>query len=107
MATLLDLIQHGASSPDDAASKLVNSIWDRVEFRSSATPSISADIAYDPNGPPSPLLQWLKPTVILTGNAGRTVIAPYGQAGEGGGFVAVGFFAAIVGIGFVLGRLSK
>ncbi|TAL42376.1 MAG: hypothetical protein EPN91_08330 [Salinibacterium sp.] len=108
-SSLIDLIRNGASSPDEVAAKLVPSIWDTVEFRSAATPPIRAAIAYDPYGPPSPVMQWLQPTVILTGNAGRTVIRPYGGTGDGpdGTLVFAGFFAAIVGIGFVLGRISK
>lgn len=108
-ATLFDLFKNGAASPDELAAKLVPSIWDNVEFRSAATPPIRAAVSYDPNGPPSPIMQWLQPTVILTGNAGRTVIRPYGGTGDGpnGTLVFWGFFAGIVGIGFVLGRLSK
>ena len=106
-APLLDLLQHGASSPDEVAAKLVPAIWNHVQFRSAATPDLDAEVAYDPNGPPSPALQWLRPTVILTGAAGRTVIAPYGLAPDSGALVAVGAFVGIIGIGFVLGRLSK
>lgn len=108
-APLLDLLANGASSADEVAAKLVPSIWDHVEFRSAATPPIGADVAYNPNGPPNPVMQWLQPTVILTGPAGRTVIRPYGGTGDGpnGTLVAISFFAAIVGIGFALGRLSK
>lgn len=106
---LIDLIRNGASSADEVAAKLIPSVWDSVEFRSAATPPIRAAVSYDPNGPPNPVMQWLRPTVILTGNAGRTVIRPYGGEGDGpnGTLVFVGFFAAIVGIGFVLGRASK
>lgn len=106
---LIDLIRNGASSADEVAAKLVLSVWDRVEFRSAATPPIRAEVAYDPNGPPNPLMQWLQPTIILTGNAGRTVIRPYGGEGDGpnGTLVFAGFFLGIVGVGFVLGRLTK
>ena len=104
---LIDLIRNGANNPDEVVAKLVPSVWNNVEFSSSATPTLNAEVAYDPNGPPNPLMQWLKPTVILTGPAGRTVIAPYGQAGGGGGVVALGVLLGIVGVGFVLGRITK
>jgi len=108
-APLLDLLQNGASGADEVASKLLPSIWSQVEFRSAATPPLRAAVSYDPNGPPSPVMQWLQPTVILTGAAGRTVIRPYGGTGDGpnGTLVFMGFFLGIVGIGFVLGRMSK
>ena len=102
-APLIDLIASGGKNPE----QLLPAIWSNVEVRTNATPSIDAAISYDPSAPPSPLLQWLRPTVILTGPAGRTVIAPYGEAGGSGGLVAAGVLLGIVGIGFLLGRLSK
>lgn len=102
---LLDLIASGGKRPEG----ILPSIWNHVEVRTSATPDIGTDITYDPNPStgPNPIMQWLKPTVILTGPAGRTVVAPYGEAGGGGALVTAAFFLGIVGIGYVLGRMSK
>ena len=86
---------------------MVPAIWDHVQFRSAATPTFDGEVSYDPSGPPNPVIRWLRPTVILTGPAGRTVIAPYGPAPGGGALVALGAFLGIIGIGFVVGRMSK
>lgn len=83
-------------------------VYDRLEIRTAVTPPAVIDLhaaAYD-QSPPSPVAQFLRPTIILHGNAGTEVLAPYGEA-EGSWGPALGFVGLLVGIGFVLGRASK
>lgn len=83
-------------------------IYDRLEIRTSVTPPAVIDLyaaAYD-QSPPSPLTQFLKPTLILSGAAGTEVLAPYGEA-EGSWGPTIGFVGLLVGIGFLLGRVTK
>jgi len=80
--------------------------YDTVEIRTEATPPLSVNLRdATASGPPSPISQWLKPTIILTGKAGRQVIAPYGpsEGSFGGPFLLL---FSIIGVGFVLGRLT-
>ncbi len=49
----------------------------RMTVETAVTPTIVVDDPFAP-GPPSPLLQLLKPKVTLTTAAGPLVIAPYG-----------------------------
>lgn len=84
------------------------SIYDTIEIRTSVTPPAVIDlyeIAHD-NGPPSPITQFLKPTLILSGRAGTQVIAPYGEAAGGWG-PSIGALLTVVGIGFGLGWWAK
>jgi hypothetical protein len=80
--------------------------YDTVTLVSDATPPLSVNLRdATASGPPSPIAQLLRPTVILTGRAGRKVIAPYGEStgSHGGPFLLV---LGLVGVGFVLGRLT-
>jgi len=84
------------------------SVYDRIEIRTSATPPAVIDLyaaAHD-QSPPSPVTQFLKPTIILHGRAGTEVLAPYGEA-EGSWGPTFGFIGLLVGLGFVLGRVTK
>lgn len=83
-------------------------VYDRLEIRTTLTPPAVIDLyaaAHD-QSPPSPVTQFLKPTIILHGHAGTEVLAPYGEA-EGSWVGPIGFFGLLLGIGFVLGRASK
>lgn len=80
--------------------------YDTVTIASNATPPVTVNLKDAlASGPPSPAARWLQPTVILTGPAGRQVIAPYGvSSGSHGGplLIVLGLF----GLGFVFGRLT-
>ncbi len=94
-----------AGNIDPAA--LLSGVFHTIELRSAATPPITiktAELQF--GGPPNPWLSFLKPTVIMTGPAGRTLIAPYGEAGDGtlGAVVVVG---GLVGLGVLLGKLMR
>ncbi len=84
-------------------------VYDTIEIRTSVTPPAVIDLhamAASASEPPSPVTQFLKPTLILTGRTSRDVIAPYGEADGGWGGALFGL-AVLVGFGFVLGRASK
>lgn len=61
---------------------LVSQFFDTVEVHTSATPPLIFPISAG-GAPPSPLmaaaLNSLQPTVVLSGPAGRVVVAPYGE----------------------------
>ncbi len=80
--------------------------YDTATFASSATPAVTVNLRDAlADGPPNPYAQWLKPTLVLSGPAGRQVIAPYGpSSGSVGGplLLVLGIFGA----GFVFGRLT-
>lgn len=86
---------------------LLAGIYDEVEFRSAATPTIRLNTQQLlTEGPPNPFMSWLRPTVVLRGKSGETVIAPVG-ASQGGsilpGLVVVG---TLLGIGYAVGRAT-
>lgn len=83
-------------------------VYDRLEIRTSVTPPAVIDLyaaAHD-QSPPSPITQFLKPTIILHGRAGTEVLAPYGEA-EGGWGPSLGALAFVVGTGFALGWWAR
>lgn len=85
------------------------SIYDTIEVRTALTPPSVIDlhaVAASSGEPPSPITQFLKPTIILSSSTARDVIAPYGEADGGWGGAIFGL-AVILGVGFVLGRASK
>lgn len=84
------------------------SVYDRLEIRTSVTPPAVIDLyaaAHD-QSPPSPITQFLKPTIILSGRGGTEVLAPYGEA-EGGWGPSVAALGIVVGLGFALGWYSR
>lgn len=107
--TALQAARVDPASIDDAgeivASKLLGSFYTSAEVRTRITPSVSLDLAEQMSGPPSPLVQWLQPTVILRGPAGERVIAPYGVAEESSGAALLIPVLALFGLGFIAGRL--
>jgi len=90
----------------------LSGFYDTLEFRSALTPPMEFNVAdLTSDTPPNPIVQWLRPTLTLTGPAGKKVIAPYGEAppsGALGGFGVVGgvFFAGALA-GWLLGRNRK
>lgn len=82
-------------------------IYDTVEIRSNAAPPMTLNIK-DLGGAPSPASQYLQPTLIFSGPAGRYVYAPYGEAGQyTGTLTSLGSLAAIAVVGFLVGRATK
>lgn len=88
---------------------VLGSLYDTIEVRSNAAPPVSINVNdLGAGGPPNPASQALQPTIIFTGNAGRYALAPYGEASPTTGWLAsVGGFFALLGAGFLLGRLTK
>lgn len=86
----------------------LTSLYSTLEMRTSVTPPAFIDLAAlaRDQSPPSPITQFLRPTIILSGPAGRQVIAPYGEA-DGGWGPALSALAVVVGIGFGLGWYAR
>lgn len=83
--------------------------FDEVEFRSSATPTITLrtrDMLKE-GGAPNPFIQWLRPTVVLRGRSGETVIAPVGASKGGSILPGLGVVLVLVGVGYALGRATR
>lgn len=86
-----------------------------IEIRTRFSPPIVLKVSeLLAEGPPSPVVQAVKPTIILNGSIGRQVIAPAGQSGVNDWKVptlvlaGVAFVGATVVLGtiFQLGRRS-
>jgi hypothetical protein len=81
--------------------------YEEIQIRTRATPTITMRTReLLDEGPPSPVLKWLQPTIILKGRSGETVIAPFGVSPGGSlvpGLLVVG---GLIGFGFLLGRAS-
>lgn len=87
--------------------QLLAGFYDTIEVRTTAAPPVKISIR-DLGGAPSPISQYLKPTIIFTGNSGRYAIAPYGEASAVAGWAtSLGTLAAIAGVGFLLGRMTR
>lgn len=90
--------------------------FNTVEIRTRVSPPIILDISRLDDPTPNPLLDQIKPAIILRGPAGTKVIAPYGEVPSGnegldnawkiGGLIVGGI--AVVGIvGFLGGTLRQ
>lgn len=99
---LIDALKQG-----NPAAALAN-VYDHIEVRSMVTPPVHVNVleALDSSQPTSPLVKFLKPTVIFSGPYGRTVVAPYGESGDGT-LMTVLAIVGLVGLGVLIGRLSK
>lgn len=82
---------------------LVAIAFNKVEISTTATPTITIDLSKTGEGQASAAVRALRPTVVLSGRAGRVVIAPAGetagnpaalQAGLGVGLGLVGLLIA-------------
>lgn len=101
-STLLDVLGGKAD-----ASQLFSGVYSNVEFRTNLSPPLNVETASAlDNSPPNPFVKWLAPTVIFSGPYGRTVVAPFGEAGNGT-FGTIAIVAALIAFGFVVGRLSQ
>ena len=79
-------------------------VYDTIEIRTSVTPPAVIDLyaaAHD-TSPPSPVTQFLKPTLVLSGRGGTEVLAPYGVA-EGGWGPSIATLGVVIGIGAAIG----
>ena len=83
--------------------------FDEVEFRSSATPTIRLQTRelLKEGGAPNPFIQWLRPTVVLRGRGGATVIAPVGESKGGSILPGLGVVLVLLGAGYALGRMGR
>lgn len=90
----------------DTLGALAN-IYDTLTIQTAVTPSAVIDLKSAlASGPPSPIAQFLQPTIILSGPAGDQVIAPYGVAGDGtAGTIAIA--ALLMGLGYVIGWTAR
>lgn len=100
--TLLDAFKTG--NPLTALA----SIYDTVEVRTNFSPPVRIGVAetIEDDSPQGWFTKLVKPTLVMSGNNGRVVVAPAGEAGDGT-LVLVGLLLGLVGIGFVLGRVTK
>jgi hypothetical protein len=78
---------------------LVALAFDKVVIKTTATPDIEIDLRQAGTGKISAAVRTFQPTVILSGRAGRVVIAPGGEVIDQPG----PSMATIVGGGLVLG----
>ena len=83
-------------------------LYDTMEFRTAVTPPAVVDLkgALDSSGGPSPVAQFLQPTIILTGPAGQQTIAPYGVAPDGTA-ATIGLVMLLMGFGYVIGWTAR
>jgi hypothetical protein len=109
VTTVLPALTNAAGqwTPFTAAARL----YDTLEIRTTMTPPIVMRIATMDVPDPNPVSAKLKPTLILSGPAGRRIIAPHGvaTAAEGtsmAGFLLASALVATIGLGFVTGRGS-
>lgn len=114
MPPIQDLLQsqgfpRAALRPDGNfdLSLIASGLYDQAEVRTTLSPPIKLGIReLLADGPPAPIVRLLKPTIILTGRAGRLVIAPGGEAGINGGYSGAALLLSATAALFLLGRLS-
>ena len=86
---------------------LLAGVFDTIEIRNSATPNIvmrTQELLQ--NEPPNPVVVWLRPTIILRGKGGETIIAPHGVS-KGGSVLPLALAAlAFVGVGYALAKAT-
>lgn len=102
----------GNWTPYNAAAEF----FDTIEIRTKATPPITFNVRTLEDPTPNPILQQLKPAIILRGPLGTKVIAPYGEVpGEDEGIdnawkllaVGIGALGAIGVVGFLAGAARQ
>lgn len=81
--------------------------YDTIQIRTTVTPDITIDTAelLKERGAPSPM-SWVKPTIVLSGRGGTSIIAPYGPASSGGWVVPFAVAGLLIGVGVLLGRAT-
>ncbi len=96
------------STGTQLALQALSAFYDTIEFRSALTPPMQfrvADLSSD--SPPSPVTQWLRPTLVLTGTAGTSVVAPMGEAPPSGALAGFGVIGAVMGVGAIIGFIAR
>jgi hypothetical protein len=85
---------------------LLATVYTDIEFRSALWPTQRvATRGLLHAGPPSPFLQWVKPTVVLRGGGQETIIAPYGVHAGGTVLPLAGVALGLIGLGYVLAKV--
>ena len=86
--------------------RLLSGVYDTIEFRSRASPTVEIKTAELSSNEPSGWIPRLTmPAVIFRGRAGVATIAPYGVPSKSTGLaVTIGLVVGLVGIGYWLGR---
>lgn len=100
--SLLDVLSGGNIITGLAA------LYDTMEVRTAVTPPAVIDLkaALDPSTPASPVVQFLQPTILLSGPAGYQTIAPYGVAPDGTAGTIV-LAALFIGLGYLVGWTAR
>lgn len=87
---------------------LLSGVFDTIEIRNSATPTITMNTAeLLKEGPPNPVNQWLRPTIILRGKGGETIIAPYGVSKGGSILPLLALVGGVFAAGWLVGTSWK
>lgn len=103
------LVQNGQWTPYRAFAQFFNT----AEFRTRFSKTIAIDIANLEDPTPNPVLNFLKPAIILRGPVGTATIAPYGEVpSENEALwnmigVGVGIAVTFMTIGFVWGSTRQ
>lgn len=85
---------------------LLAGVYDEVEFRSQGTPTIRLKTnQLLSEGPPNPVVTWLKPTIVLRGKGQETLIAPVGVSAGGGWVPMLLMGGLLIGTGYMLAKL--
>ncbi len=86
---------------------LLAGAYDTIEIRSNVSPPIIIDTReLLKDGGPNPLMNTIKPTIVLSGASGRNLIAPYGVADSGGWIVPLFVAGFLLGVGVLVGRAT-
>lgn len=86
---------------------LLSGVFDTIEIRTSATPNLVMNTRelLDESTPPNPVNVWLRPTIILRGKGGETIIAPYGVS-KGGSILPIALLCgALFGAGYLTAKM--
>lgn len=106
---LLQLLEGGAvAAGSGSVLQGLASVYDTLEVRTSVTPPavVNLHAAATDSGPPNPIVEFLKPTIVLSGPSGQETIAPYGIAPDGTAGT-IGVVAFLMGMGFALGYFVR
>jgi hypothetical protein len=84
--------------------------YDNVEVRSNLWPkSFRFSLSEQLDSPPGPLTRWLQPKFTFSGGAGKQEFAPQGEPSRPwlGVAVAGGAVVVVLGLGFIIGKLTS
>lgn len=83
---------------------LIAIAFNKVEISTTATPTITIDLSKSGQGSASAAVRALKPTVVLSGRAGRVVIAPAGESKGSPGVMAAGLGVGLGLVGLIIAK---